>query len=154
MLTSTLKLLRPKLLPNSSAEALAGARFGRSCLSPKRGLWWRRWRGLLLMIRRRTSRGVGIASSMGMVAVAVSVGVTVIMFVVMSVVGAVIGQRQSGNGQNLKWKIMESPLHFPKLRFLRYRGDKRITPLNRVMSVHGGRGHCLVIFSSTYSIAG
>ena len=49
------------------------------------------------MIRRRTSRGIGIAGGMvGMVAVAV------IMLVVMSVVGAVIGQRQSGDGQNLK----------------------------------------------------
>ena len=67
-------------------------------LSPERGLRWRRWRwGLLLMIRRRTSRGIGIAGGMvGMVAVAV------IMLVVMSVVGAVIGQRQSGDGQNLK----------------------------------------------------
>ena len=72
----------------------------RSYLSPERGLRWRRWRwGLLLMIRRRASRGIGIAGGMvGMVAVAVAV----IMLVVMSVVGAVIGQRQSGDGQNLK----------------------------------------------------
>ena len=54
----------------------------------------------MLMIRRRTSRGIGVDGSGVMVAVAVAV----IMFVavVMSVVGSVIGQRQSGDGQDLK----------------------------------------------------
>ena len=54
-----------------------------------------------MMIRRRTSRGVGVDGSR-VVAVAVAVTVAVIMFVVMSVVGSMIGQRQSGDGQDLK----------------------------------------------------
>ena len=60
----------------------------------------------MLNVRRRTSRGVGVdGGSRGMVAVAMAVAM--IMFVVVvvpvSVVGAVIGQGQSGDGQNLKW---------------------------------------------------
>ena len=54
------------------------------------------------MIRRRTSRGIGVDGSGVMVAVAVTVAVIMFVAVVMSVVGSVIGQRQSGDGQDLK----------------------------------------------------
>ena len=73
----------------------------KSCLSPT--LWWWRRLSLLLMIRWRTSRRIGVYGSVVMVAVTVTVAVIVLVTVVMSVVvGAVIGQRESGDGQNLK----------------------------------------------------
>ena len=56
----------------------------------------------MLNVRRRTSRGVGVdGGSRRMVAVAVIMFVVVVVPV--SVVGAVIRQGQSSDGQNLKW---------------------------------------------------
>ena len=58
----------------------------------------------MLNVRRRTSRGVGVdGGGRGMVAVAVAVIMFVVVVVPVSVVGAVIRQGQSGDGQNLKW---------------------------------------------------